>query len=138
MIFIIKGNVNLASKRETHQKEKGKIVLEAKSEGGQVWISVSDNGKGLSRKDILEKAKANGLLGNKSEKDFTDKEVFNFITLAGFSTKKEVTEYSGRGVGMDVVVKNIQEVGGVLDIESVEGKGSTMTMKINRAMDTQL
>lgn len=115
---------------EIGKKEKGKIVLEAKSEGGQVWISVSDNGKGLSRTDILAKAKANGLLGNKSEKDFTDKEVFNFITLAGFSTKKEVTEYSGRGVGMDVVVKNIQEVGGVLDIESVEGKGSTMTMKI--------
>lgn len=115
---------------ELGKTEKGKIVLEAKNEGGQVWISVSDNGKGLSRSELLAKAKANGLLGNKSEKDFTDKEVFNFITLAGFSTKKEVTEYSGRGVGMDVVVKNIQGVGGVLDIDSVEGKGSTMTMKI--------
>ncbi len=61
---------------------------------------------------------------------FTDKEVFNFITLPGFSTKKQVTEYSGRGVGMDVVVKNIQDVGGMLDIESVQGEGSTMTMKI--------
>lgn len=110
--------------------EKGKIVLEAKNEGGQVWISVSDNGKGLKRDEILAKAKSNGLLGNRSEKDFTDKEVYNFITLPGFSTKKQVTEYSGRGVGMDVVVKNIQEVGGVLDIDSEEGKGSTMTMKI--------
>lgn len=115
---------------ELGKEEKGKIVLEAKNEGGQVWISVSDNGKGLRREEILEKAKANGLLGNRSEKDFTDKEVFNFITLPGFSTKKQVTEYSGRGVGMDVVVKNIQEVGGVLDIESVAGEGSTMTMKI--------
>ena len=112
------------------KKEKGKVVLEAKNEGGQVWISVSDNGKGLKKDEILEKAKANGLLGNKSEKDLTEKEIFNFITAPGFSTKKKVTEYSGRGVGMDVVVKNIQQVGGVLDIESVEGQGSTMTMKI--------
>ena len=108
--------------------EKGKVVLEAKNEGGQVWIS--DNGKGLKKDEILEKAKANGLLGNRTEKDLTEKEIFNFITVPGFSTKKKVTEYSGRGVGMDVVVKNIQQVGGVLDIESVEGQGSTMTMKI--------
>lgn len=117
-------------RKEIGKQEKGKIVLAAKNEGGQVWISVSDNGKGLKRDEILEKAKKNGLLGNRSERDLTDKEVFNFITLPGFSTKKQVTEYSGRGVGMDVVVKNIQEVGGVLEIESEEGKGSTMTMKI--------
>lgn len=115
---------------EIGKTEKGRIVLEAKNEGGQVWISVSDNGQGLNRENILAKAKANGLLGNRLEKDFTDKEVYNFITLPGFSTKKQVTEYSGRGVGMDVVVKNIQGVGGMLDIESVEGEGSTMTMKI--------
>lgn len=115
---------------EIGKTEKGKIILEAKNEGGQVWISVSDNGKGLNREEILNKARTNGLLGNRAEKDFSDKEVYNFITLPGFSTKKQVTEYSGRGVGMDVVVKNIQEVGGVLDIESVQGQGSTMTMKI--------
>lgn len=115
---------------EIGKYEKGKIVLEAKNEGGQVWISVSDNGQGLNRQSILAKAKANGLLGSRQEKDFTDKEVYNFITLPGFSTKKQVTEYSGRGVGMDVVVKNIQGVGGMLDIESEEGVGSTMTMKI--------
>ena len=115
---------------EAGKTEKGKIVLEAKNEGGQVWISVSDNGQGLNRENIIAKAKSNGLLGNRSEKDLTDKEVFNFITLPGFSTKKQVTEYSGRGVGMDVVVKNIQGVGGMLDIESIQGEGSTMTMKI--------
>lgn len=115
---------------EVGKTEKGKIILEAKSESGQVWISVGDNGKGLCREEILAKAKTNGMLGNRSEKDFSDKEVYNFITLPGFSTKKQVTEYSGRGVGMDVVVKNIQAIGGVLDIESEEGKGSCMTMKI--------
>lgn len=117
-------------RKEVGKTEKGKIILEAKNEGGQVWISVSDNGQGLNRENIIAKAKSNGLLGNRSEKDLTDKEVFSFITLPGFSTKKQVTEYSGRGVGMDVVVKNIQGVGGMLDIESVQGEGSTMTMKI--------
>jgi two-component system chemotaxis sensor kinase CheA len=117
-------------RKEVGKTEKGKIVLEAKNEGGQVWISVSDNGKGLKRDEILAKARANGMLDNRPEKEYSDKEVYNFITLPGFSTKKQVTEYSGRGVGMDVVVKNISGVGGVLDIESEEGQGSTMTMKI--------
>ena len=117
-------------RKERGKFEKGKVTLEAKNEGGKVWIIVKDNGKGLCRDEILEKAKANGLLGNKNEKDLTDKEVFAFITYPGFSTKKQVTEYSGRGVGMDVVMKNIQDIGGSLEIESVEGYGSTMTLKI--------
>lgn len=115
--------------------EKGKIILEAKNEGGKVWISVSDNGKGLSRNKLYKKAWENGILpDNRVESDYSDKEIFQFITYPGFSTKEQVTEYSGRGVGMDVVVKNIQKVGGVLDIESVEGEGSTMTMKIPLTM----
>ncbi len=117
-------------RKEKGKLEKGKVTLEAKNEGGKVWIIVKDNGKGLCRDEILEKAKANGLLGNKNEKDLSDKEVFAFITYPGFSTKKQVTEYSGRGVGMDVVMKNIQDIGGSLEIESVEGFGSTMTLKI--------
>ena len=112
------------------KEEKGKITLLAKNEGGKVWISVSDNGKGLNREKILKKAKENGLLGNKNPAQLSDKEVYQFITYAGFSTKEKVTEYSGRGVGMDVVVKNIQSVGGSLEIDSVEGQGSTMTLKI--------
>ena len=111
--------------------EKAKVTLEAKNEGGKVWISVRDNGKGLNRKKLYKKAWENGLLtDNRIESDYTDKEIFQFITLPGFSTKEQVTEYSGRGVGMDVVVKNIQKIGGVLDIESEEGVGTTMTMKI--------
>lgn len=115
--------------------EKARVTLEAKNEGGKVWISVSDNGKGLNRKKLYKKAWENGILpDNRVESDYTDKEIFQFITYPGFSTKEQVTEYSGRGVGMDVVVKNIQKVGGVLDIESVEGQGSTMTMKIPLTM----
>lgn len=114
----------------TSKPTRGKIILEAKNEGGKVWITVKDDGKGLNRDRILEKARNNGLLGGRNEKELTDKEIYNFITLPGFSTKEQVTEYSGRGVGMDVVVQNIQQVGGSLEIDSVEGHGSVMTIKI--------
>lgn len=108
---------------------KGKITLEAKNEGGKVYISVKDDGKGLNKEKLYNKAFENGLI-DKPMSEFTEKEIFRFITLPGFSTKEEVTEYSGRGVGMDVVVKNIQSIGGRLDIESVENHGSQMTLVI--------
>lgn len=115
--------------------EPAKVTLEAKNEGGKVWISVRDNGKGLSRNKLYKKAWENGILpDNRIESDYSDKEIFQFITFPGFSTKEKVTEFSGRGVGMDVVVKNIQKIGGVLDIDSVEGEGTTMTMKIPLTM----
>lgn len=112
------------------KRAQGKIVLEAKNEGGKVYISVSDDGKGLKKEKLYEKAKKNGLIGNKEITDFTDKEIYRFITLPGFSTKEVITEYSGRGVGMDVVVKNIQNIGGRLEIDSKEGYGSEMTLII--------
>lgn len=122
-------------RKKAGKTEKAQVILEAKNEGGKVWISVKDNGKGLSRNKLYKKAWENGILpDNRVESDYTDKEIFQFITYPGFSTKEKVTEFSGRGVGMDVVVKNIQKIGGVLDIESVEGEGTTMTMKIPLTM----
>lgn len=116
---------------ESGKTEKGKVTLSAHTEAGKVWISVQDNGKGLDREKILNKAKSQGLLDeSKPESSYTDKEVYQFITLPGFSTNEQVTEYSGRGVGMDVVVRNIQEIGGMLDIESTPGFGSVMNLKI--------
>lgn len=112
------------------KSEKGKITLEAKNEGGKVYVSVRDDGKGLNKEKLFNKAKTNGLIGNKEITDFTENEIFRFITLPGFSTKEQVTEYSGRGVGMDVVVKNIQSIGGRLEIASEEGHGSEMTLII--------
>ncbi len=109
---------------------KGKIILEAKNEGGKVYISVKDDGKGLNKEKLYEKALSHGLIENKPINEFTESEIFRFITLPGFSTKEQVTEYSGRGVGMDVVCKNIQSIGGRLDIESTEGEGSEMTLVI--------
>ena len=116
---------------ESGKTGKGKITLSARTEAGKVWISVEDNGKGLDREKILEKAKKQGLLDeSKPEYSYKDKEVYQFITLPGFSTNEQITEYSGRGVGMDVVVQNIQEIGGTLDIDRTAGVGSIMSLKI--------
>ncbi len=111
--------------------EKAKVTLSAKTEAGKVWISVVDNGKGLDRDKILKKARNQGILDEtRPDSTYSDKEIYQFITLPGFSTNEQVTEYSGRGVGMDVVVSNIQAIGGNLDIESIPGEGSTMNLKI--------
>lgn len=113
------------------KKEKGKVTLSAKTESGKVWIGVQDNGGGLDRKKILEKARKHELLDpTRLDSSYSDKEVYQLITLPGFSTNEQVTEYSGRGVGMDVVVSNIQSIGGTLEIESTPGEGSLMLLKI--------
>ena len=113
------------------KKEKGKITLSAKTESGKVWIGVADNGAGLDRDKILAKARKQGIIDpDKPDSAYTDSEVYQFITLPGFSTNETVTEYSGRGVGMDVVVSNLQSIGGSLEIESTPGQGSTMFLKI--------
>lgn len=109
---------------------RGKITLEAKNESGKVFIIVKDDGAGIDARKIYKKAKDNELVGSKEYTDFTPKEILQFITYPGFSTKEKVTELSGRGVGMDVVVKNIQAIGGRLDIDSEVGIGSSMTLKI--------
>lgn len=119
-----------ADRTAVGKSAKGKITLEAKNEGGKVYISVKDDGKGLNKDKLYQKALEKGVIENKPITEFTDKEIFRFITLPGFSTKEEVTEYSGRGVGMDVVVKNIQSISGRLDINSVEFEGSEMTLVI--------
>ncbi len=116
---------------DSGKPDRGKITLSARTEAGKVWISVEDNGKGLDREKILDKARKQDLLDpSKPDSAYEDKDVFQFITLPGFSTNEQVTEYSGRGVGMDVVVQNIQSIGGTLDIESNLGMGTTMTLKI--------
>lgn len=109
--------------------KKARITLMAQDTGGDVQVSVSDDGKGLNKAKIIEKARAAGLL-KKSPDEMTDKEIYSLIMLPGFSTNDVVTEYSGRGVGMDVVRQNIEEVGGSVSIKSVEGEGTTITVSI--------
>ena len=85
---------------DSGKTEKGRVTLSARTEAGKVWISVEDNGKGLDREKILAKARKQGMLDeSKPDSAYTDKEVYQFITLPGFSTNEQVTEYSGRGVG---------------------------------------
>ncbi|KUO77025.1 MAG: chemotaxis protein CheA [Clostridia bacterium BRH_c25] len=122
--------IELPEDREAKGKpQAGTITLEAKNAGSDVLIIVKDDGKGLNKEKILKKAKENGLL-HKSEGDMTDKEVFNLIALPGFTTKDSVSEFSGRGVGMDVVTKNIETVGGSVSVDSVSDKGTIITLKI--------
>lgn len=108
---------------------KGKVTLNAKNSGGEVIITLTDDGRGMDKKRIFEKAKEKGLT-DKNENEITDSEIYSFIMLPGFSTNDEVDEYSGRGVGMDVVNKNIDKLGGRVLIESEADAGTTVIIRI--------
>lgn len=105
------------------------LTLEAQNAGGHVLIMVSDDGRGLNREKILKRARENQLL-TKPESEYTDREINNMIFMPGFSTKESVTEFSGRGVGMDVVMQNISAIGGSVSIESEAGSGTKILLKI--------
>ncbi|MCL1806528.1 MAG: chemotaxis protein CheA [Oscillospiraceae bacterium] len=107
----------------------GRIVLEARNSGSDVIISCTDDGRGLNRDKIVDKAKAVGLM-TRPDNEYTDKDIYQFIMNAGFSTNDTVTELSGRGVGMDVVKKNIEKVGGTVDLDSTPGQGMTVNIRI--------
>ncbi len=114
---------------KANKDPKGKIILSAQNVGGDIIISISDDGKGLDTELILEKAKERNLL-IKPPAEMTEREIFNLLTLPGFSTKDTVTEFSGRGVGMDVVRKGIEKIGGAMTIESIKGTGTDVLFKI--------
>lgn len=134
LMHLIRNSIDHGIESEEERLEAGKskvgnITLGAKNAGGDVLIIIKDDGKGLNRDKIIKKANENGLL-ERSPAEMSDREIFNLILLPGFSTKENVTEFSGRGVGMDVVAKNIEAVGGAVIVESEEGIGTTMTLKI--------
>ncbi|WP_419227173.1 chemotaxis protein CheW [Alteromonas sp. OM2203] len=101
--------------------EKGTVILSAEQKGGSIIISIIDGGGGLHRDKILDKARSNGLTVSD---DMPDSEVWQLIFQPGFSTAEAITDVSGRGVGMDVVRRNIESIGGRIDIESNAGEGS--------------
>ena len=111
------------------KKKRGQITLSARKDDENIWITVSDNGAGLDRECIFNKACEKGLV-SKNIDEYTDREIYQLITIPGFSTSETVSEYSGRGVGMDVVMANLTSLGGNLEIESEKGEGSRMILQI--------
>jgi len=110
--------------------EVGKVTLEAFHEGGHINIRISDDGRGLSAEKLKVKIIENGLATESELETMTEQQIQRFIFKAGFSTASAVTSVSGRGVGMDVVRTNIEKIGGTIDLNSVEGKGTSLTIKI--------
>jgi len=116
-------------REEAGKPRAGRIVLEARNSGSDVIITCTDDGRGLDRDKIIAKAIAQGIL-TKPENEYTDKEIYSFVMAPGFSTKDQVTELSGRGVGMDVAKKNIEKIGGTITVDSTPGQGTVNTIRI--------
>jgi len=110
--------------------ETGRILLNAYHEGGHINIEISDDGKGLNPEKIKKKILENELATAAELEEMSTQQINQFIFKAGFSTAEKVTSVSGRGVGMDVVRTNIEKIGGSIELKSIEGKGSTFTIKI--------
>ena len=112
---------------------QGEITLSASHTTNEVIISIRDDGRGVNPAGVLAKAKKNGIL-TKPENEYTQKEILALLLAPGFSTNEVVTEYSGRGVGMDVVKKNVETIGGTVTVTSELGQGMCTTLKIPLTM----
>jgi two-component system chemotaxis sensor kinase CheA len=110
------------------KNESGEVLLNAFHQGGSIVIEISDDGKGLNASKILAKAVERGLVG--ADDVLSDAEIHELIFRPGFSTADTVSDISGRGVGMDVVRRNIQELNGSVEVQSVAGKGSKFTIRL--------
>src|ERR1700744_2624335 len=119
-----------AERAASGKPETGTIRLSAYHEGGHIIICIADNGRGLNTERIKAKALQNGLVTEAELEKMTEAQIHKFIFAPGFSTAAAVTSVSGRGVGMDVVRTNIDQIGGTIDIKSVAGEGSSVTIKI--------
>ncbi len=112
------------------KQETGTLRITAYHEGGQVMIAIEDDGAGINIDRVKEKVLTMGLRESSALEALSDKEIANLVFLPGMSTAKEITDISGRGVGMDVVHTNISKIGGTVDIDTIPGKGSIITIKL--------
>src|SRR3954466_5707646 len=119
-----------AERLQNSKPELGTIRLSAYHEGGHIVICIADNGRGLNTERIKAKALQNGLVSEADLEKMSEAQIHKFIFAPGFSTAAAVTSVSGRGVGMDVVRTNIDQIGGTIDVKSVAGEGSSVTIKI--------
>jgi two-component system chemotaxis sensor kinase CheA len=119
-----------ATRKSRGKPQVGKVNLNAFHEGGQVVIEIRDDGGGINVAKVKEKAVAVGLLRKEDAEKLTEKDVFNLLLEPGFSTADTITDVSGRGVGMDVVKTNIENLSGSVDIASEQYKGMTITLRL--------
>lgn len=138
ILHIIRNSVDhgiedIATRLAAGKPAKGKITLEAKTTGSDIIVTISDDGRGLQRDGILKKAIEKGII-SEIDDDIPDKDVFAMIFMPGFSTNENVSEYSGRGVGLDVVKKNISQVGGSITVESKDGFGTKTIIRIPQTL----
>ncbi len=119
-----------AARVRSGKPAQGRLVLRAYHEGGQVNIEITDDGAGINASKVKAKAVEKGLLRPEQAERLSEREAMNLIFMAGFSTAEKVTSISGRGVGMDVVKTNIEKIGGVVDLFSRAGEGTTVKIKI--------
>lgn len=117
-----------AERIDAGKSETGVIELSAFHQGGNIVIQIKDDGAGLNKKKILKKAKENGLVSQ--DERLTDDQIYDLIFRPGFSTAEVVSDVSGRGVGMDVVRRNIRELGGAVEVTSKSGEGSIFTIRL--------
>ncbi len=123
----------LETPEERQKKGKppeGKVLLKAFHEAGQINISISDDGQGINQARVLKKAIERGLIQMEDAEKLPKEEIANFIFMPGFSTTEEISDVSGRGVGMDVVRTNIEKLGGHINIKTDEGEGTTITLRL--------
>jgi len=133
LLHLLRNAVDHGFEKPTVRQSQGKnpcglIRLSAAHSGGNIVVKLEDDGAGFDRARILEKAKRVGLLSGKDE--IRDQDLYNLVFQAGFTTAESVTELSGRGVGLDVVRRNIDNLRGTVEISSTAGKGSTVTMRL--------
>jgi len=119
-----------AERRERGKPERGRLVLEASRERSSVVIRVQDDGRGVSRARVVARARAAGLLQDEPASELGDDDLLRLMSRPGFTTAERVTEISGRGVGLDVVVNTLRRLGGALEMKSEEGRGTTFTVRL--------
>lgn len=112
------------------KNEEGKIVLKAYHSGNHVFIEITDDGAGIKKEKVLEKAISKGIVTRESAASLTDKQVYELIFASGFSTADKISDVSGRGVGLDVVKNTIESLGGNVSIDSQEGAGSIFLIQL--------
>lgn len=123
--------IEMPEERERKGKDReGKITLKAYHSGNHVFVEIVDNGAGINKQKVLQKALENGVVSPQEAESLTDQQIYELILASGFSTNEEISDVSGRGVGLDVVKTTIESLGGAISIDAEEGIGSVFTIQL--------